>query len=106
MVVSWESKDKIMNWTICLEIGLNHMGSRKELVKIISTIIKTNINVGVSIQIREDSYYKKNKQYLLKVEDYTHLQKLCIKANIKLGFAIGEISDLEYFKKNKFILLL
>ena len=101
MVVNWESKDKIMNWSICLEIGLNHMGSRKELVKIISTIIKTNINVGVSIQIREDSYYKKNKHYLLKVEDYIHLQKLCTNANIKLGFAIGEISDLEFFKKNK-----
>ena len=101
MVASWESRVKIMNWSICYEVGLNHMGSRKELIRIISTIIKANINVAVSIQIREESYYKKNKSYLLKVEDYIHVQKLCKKAGIKLGFAIGEINDLEYFKKNK-----
>lgn len=80
---------------------MNHMGSRKELIKLISIIIKANINVGVSVQIREDKYYKKNKSLSLKVEDYIYLQKLCKKAGIKLGFAIGEISDLEYFKRNK-----
>lgn len=90
-----------MNWSICLEVGLNHMGSRKELIKIISTIIKSNINVAVSIQIRESNFYKKKKSYLLDVDDYTYVQKLCKKADIELGFAIGEIDDIEYFKKNK-----
>jgi len=77
------------------------MGSRKELIKIIKTIIKANINVALSIQIREENYYTNKENLLLSAQDYIEAQKLCSKANLKLGFAIGEINDLNFFKKNK-----
>lgn len=76
------------------------MGSRKELIKIINSIIRSDINVAITIQIREEGYYKNKKHLLLNAEDYIEAQRLCNKADLQLGFAIGRMNDLNFFKRN------
>ncbi|MDA7733194.1 N-acetylneuraminate synthase family protein [Candidatus Pelagibacter sp.] len=90
-----------MKFDICFEIGLAHMGSVKELNRLVLLIIKSNLNVAITLQIREESYYTRNKSLHIKAEHFVRIQKLCKKANLELGFGIGLIEDLNYFKINK-----
>ena len=57
----------IQNWKVCLEIGLNHLGSYSKLEEIVIEIGLQKLGVAITVQIREESFYdskKEIKEYL------------------------------------------
>lgn len=90
------------DWNVCIEIGLNHLGSLSKLKNILNKIPKKNKHISISIQIREDEfYYGKNKYLWLKPDYYSVLTDFCFKNDIPFGFAIGPVKDLSWIKKFK-----
>ena len=49
------------------EIGLNHLGSGKKLVKMVKLLSNQKIN-GLTIQVQSDSYYDNKKSFRKKIE--------------------------------------
>jgi sialic acid synthase SpsE len=87
------------DWNICLEMGLNHLGSEKNLFEIVQSI-PINYKIAVSIQIREEDFYiKKNKKLHLDIILIKKIEHLFKSKNIKFGYALGPIKDLDYLLK-------
>ena len=68
--------------TLICEIGNNHLGNPQYFFKYIDEIISNEIT-DVTIQIREEEFYKKNKKLLLSSENFikgiTKLKKKILK---------------------------
>ena len=81
------------------EIGLNHLGSTERLKKYINYLISTNVD-GITIQIREKSYYEKNKDLIINSDVYSEIIDRTKKNNKKFGVAIADIDMIEFFESN------
>ena len=83
------------NWKVCLEVGLNHLGSYSHLESMIRRIDLTELNVSITVQIREEDFYNTNKKFYLNHDEYKKFTELCRSLDIPFGFALGPISNLE-----------
>ena len=88
----------IQNWKVCLEIGLNHLGSYSKLEEIVIEIGLQKLGVAITVQIREESFYDSKKEFKLTNNEYRNFLSLCRKFMIPCGFALGPILDLDKIK--------
>lgn len=74
---------------IICEVGLNHMGDEHYAWEILEELSTLDI-YGISFQIREKEFNKKNPQFLLSSSFYSKAQKMLASKDKKLGYAICE----------------
>lgn len=79
------------------EIGLNHLGSIERLKKYFHHLVSTNVD-AITIQIREKSYYEKNKNLIIDSDIYSEMIGHTKKNNKKFGVAIADIDMIEFFE--------
>ena len=66
---------------IIAEIGLNHLGNSKKLIKMIKFISNCNVN-GITVQIQSDEYYDGSKPFRKKInENWIAINYIGIKNN-------------------------
>jgi sialic acid synthase SpsE len=82
----------VSSWKVCLEIGLNHLGSYSKLEKIIKDYGLAKLGVSVSVQVLEEDFYKDNEQLYLNLEQHRNFIKLCRDLKIPCGLALGPLS--------------
>ena len=51
------------DWKVCLEIGLNHLGSYPLLEEMLRSSGIKELGAAVTVQIKEEEFYKNNKEY-------------------------------------------
>ena len=88
----------LSSWKVCLEIGLNHLGSYSLLESLIKNSVIAELGVSVSVQIREEEFYEDNQHFFLKLEDHKRFMDLCRELKIPCGLALGPLSDLKSLK--------
>ena len=88
----------VPNWKVCLEIGLNHLGSYSKVEEIVTEIGLQKLGVAITVQIREESFYDSKKEFKLTNNEYRKFLSLCKKFMIPCGFALGPILDLDKMK--------
>ena len=86
------------NWKVCLEIGINHLGSYSLLESMIKNTSMDELGVSVTSQIREEDFYIANKQFQLSLDEHQRFIMLCQELSIPCGLALGPISDLQILK--------
>ncbi|MAV08237.1 MAG: hypothetical protein CMQ88_03435 [Gammaproteobacteria bacterium] len=87
---------KSLNWKICAEIGLNHLGDFNHLVEIYKKSNIANLNSAVSIQVREDEFYVANPDLKIDATDTKKFRKICERDNVPFGLALGPIKSLDW----------
>jgi hypothetical protein len=90
----------IPNWKVCLEIGLNHLGSYSKLEEIVIEIGRQKLGVAITVQIREESFYDSKKEFKLTNNEYRKFLTLCREFRIPCGLALGPILDLDEMKSD------
>ena len=87
---------------IIAEIGLNHMGSENYALHLVKSLIKVKKIDGITIQIREESFYSGNrKKLILKDSVYKKLNKIIKKSKKKFGVALCDHKKIKFFEKLK-----
>ncbi|MDC0101049.1 N-acetylneuraminate synthase family protein [Alphaproteobacteria bacterium] len=86
------------NWKVCLEIGLNHLGSYALLEEMIKFKGIAELGVAVTVQIREEEFYKTNKKFHLSIDEHLMFVDLCRELQIPCGLSLGPLSDLSVLK--------
>jgi sialic acid synthase SpsE len=86
------------NWKVCLEIGLNHLGSYALLEKMLKSFGIAELGVAVTVQIKEEEFYKTNEKFRLRVNEHRKFIDLCRELKIPCGLALGPLSDLSVLK--------
>ena len=85
----------IKSWDVCFEIGLNHLGSYANIVKILQGSMIQNLPCSVSVQIREESFYSDDKKDLaLSPDEYLKMRDVCSDLDIPFGLALGPLKNL------------
>lgn len=84
----------ISDWKICLEVGINHLGSYSLLEKMIKDSNIAELGVSVTVQIKEEDFYKTNKNFFLSIDEHLRFIELCRTLKISCGLALGPLSDL------------
>ena len=82
------------DWNVCLEIGINHLGSYSLLENIIKDSGIAELGVSITVQIKEEDFYKTNEQFYLTLDEHRSFIALCRTLNLPCGLALGPISDL------------
>ena len=84
------------------EIGLNHLGSGKKLVKMVKLLSNQKIN-GLTIQVQSDNYYDNKKPFRKKIEFkfYRQVSNYLKNKKIKLGLAIVDSKTIDEFQSLK-----
>lgn len=85
----------LSNWRVCLEVGINHLGSYPMLEKMIKESGITELGVSITVQIKEEDFYKTNEQFYLSTDEHQRFIELCRSLKIPCGLALGPISDLQ-----------
>ena len=83
------------NWNVCVEVGINHLGSFSLLENMIKRIDLTNLNASITVRIREEELYIKNEKFYLDYDELKEFTKLCRSLDIPCGFTLGPISNLK-----------
>lgn len=84
-----------VDWKICLEIGLNHLGQIRKIEHAINLIDWSEGTAAFSLQLREEAFYAAEREYLkLSLADYKKIKDLCISKSVRYGLALGPIQDL------------
>ena len=99
---------KVLNWKVCVEIGLNHLGN-KNILEEIKSFIPLKKNIALTIQIREEEFYLKNKNFILQKKHYHNLIEYCKEHDISFGLSIGNIDLAKYsdlIEQTKFLKVL
>lgn len=86
------------SWKVCLEIGINHLGSYSKLEEMVQEIGRRELGVAVTVQIKEESFYHTKKEFELTNEEYLKFLDLCRKVHVPCGLALGPIADLRALK--------
>ena len=93
---------KTKDWNVCFEIGLNHMGCYENVIKNIKESRVQEVPCAISIQIREENFYKGDKKRLeLNAEEYIRIRNLCSDLEIPFGLALGPLVDLDWLISSK-----
>lgn len=86
---------------IIAEIGLNHLGDEKYAKRYLDILLKTKID-GISIQVREKEFYKKNRKKLLLNENFYKFFSQKVKKSKKLvGVALADSDKVDFFSNFK-----
>jgi sialic acid synthase SpsE len=85
-------------WKVCLEVGINHLGSYSLLENMIKDSDISDLGVSVTVQIKEEDFYKTKEQFYLSIDEHRSFIDLCRALNIPCGLALGPISDLQALK--------
>jgi len=85
---------------IIAEIGLNHLGDEKYAKKYLDVLLKTKID-GISIQIREKSFYKNRKKLILNDNFYRLFISKVKKKKKLIGIALANKDKVNYFSNFK-----
>ncbi|MFY0649818.1 MAG: N-acetylneuraminate synthase family protein [Methylophilaceae bacterium] len=83
---------------IFFEIGLNHLGSKKEAIFLIENLLKKKLKLNISIQIREESFYSQFPEYELEIEEYFDIIEYCNENEISFGLSLGPIKDINRYQ--------
>jgi len=86
------------DWKICLEIGLNHMGNYSLLENMVHSINLAELGTAVTVQIKEEEFYKTNKKFFLSIDEHRKFIDLCRELKIPCGLALGPLSDFSTIK--------
>ncbi len=86
-----------MKSKIIFELGLNHMGNEFDGKKIISSVVNKNI-YGVTLQIRERSFYKKFPKFYMRKEFYYEISNIVKKNKKKFGIALCDNNTFNEYK--------
>lgn len=86
------------SWKVCLEIGINHLGSYSLLEKMIKGSNIAELGVSVTVQIKEEDFYKTNEKFYLGTDEHLRFIELCRTLKIPCGLALGPLSDLRVLK--------
>lgn len=83
---------------IVCEIGLNHCGDEKYCDQYIDTLVKCDID-AITFQVREKEYYEREEKKHLALSNnyYEKAIKKIRENNLKVGIAIAEKNQVEYF---------
>ena len=87
----------LLSWKVCLEIGINHLGSHSLLENMIKDNGIAELGVSVTVQIPDD-FYKTNEKFHLSLEEHQSFNELCRELKIPCGLALGPLSDLKVLK--------
>jgi sialic acid synthase SpsE len=85
----------LSDWNVCLEIGINHLGSYSRLENIIKGSGIAELGISITVQIKEEDFYKTNKNFYLSLDEHRRFIELCRSMKIPCGLALGPISDLQ-----------
>ena len=89
------------SWNVCLEIGLNHLGSVDLIFEMLESLQVCDLGVAVTVQVREESFYRDGKEsLLLKPNEYQELSEYCRTRNVPFGFALGPLKNMEWICKS------
>lgn len=88
----------VSNWGVCLEIGINHLGSYTLLENIIKENGISELGVSVTVQIKEEEFYKTNKNFFLTLEEHRRFLDLCRSMKIPCGLALGPLNNVQALK--------
>jgi sialic acid synthase SpsE len=82
------------------EVGLNHKGDEKYAYQYLNKLLKTDID-GISFQIREKSFYKKQSELTLTKQFYISAFNLVKEHNKLFGIALADIDNVNFFSQLK-----
>ena len=82
------------------EVGLNHKGDEKYAYQYLNKLLKTNID-GISFQVREKSFYKKQSKLALTKQFYISAFNLAKKNNKLFGIALADTDNVNFFSQLK-----
>ena len=88
----------LSNWNVCLEVGLNHLGSYSLLENIIKDNGIAELGVSIAVQIKEEDFYKTNKNFYLTHDEHRCFLALCRSMKIPCGLALGPLTDVQALK--------
>ena len=84
---------------IIAEIGLNHMGNENYALHLVKSLVKHKKIEGITIQIREKSFYHGNrKKLILRDSVYKKIDNIIKKSKKKFGVALCDHSKIEFFE--------
>jgi len=88
-----------MTTNVIAEIGLNHLGENSLANEYVEKLIQANVD-GISFQVREFSFYKREEKKHLTIadEDYSFLCKKIKSNNKQFGVAIADIEKIDFFE--------
>lgn len=83
---------------IIAEIGLNHLGNSKNLMRMVKKIIDSRVD-ALTVQIQKDEYYDLSKPFRKKIDlnTYKKIAKICKLKKIKFGIALVDKKTLKDF---------
>ena len=82
------------------EVGLNHKGDEKYAYQYLNKLLKTDID-GISFQIREKNFYKKQSELALTKQFYISAFNLARENNKLFGIALADINNVDFFSNLK-----
>lgn len=87
---------------IIAEIGLNHMGSEDYALHLVKSLIKIKRIDAITIQVREESFYKgSRKKLILNDNVYKKINDLIKKKNKKFGVALCDYKKIKFYENLK-----
>lgn len=87
------------DWKVCLEVGINHLGSFNMIERILEDTNISNLDVSITVQIKEEEFYKTNKEFILTLEEHDRFIEICKNKKIPCGLAFGPLTDLTPYTK-------
>tara|TARA_B110000008_G_C16887268_1_gene531376 strand:+ start:252 stop:1013 length:762 start_codon:yes stop_codon:yes gene_type:complete len=88
----------LSNWNVCLEVGINHLGSYSLLENVIKDSSIAELGVSITVQIKEEDFYKANKNFYLTLDEHRRFLELCRSMKIPCGLALGPLTDVQALK--------
>lgn len=88
----------LSSWNLCLEIGINHLGSYSLLEDTIKASGLAELGVSITVQIKEEDFYKTNKNFYLTLDEHQRFLELCRSMKIPCGLALGPLNDVQALK--------
>ena len=84
-----------------LELGLNHLGNRKLLDKLINSYLKSTFDMA-TIMIHNSKYYIDNPRHVLNKSAYKKIINSSKKKKKKIGLAVCDVKTFKYLADLKF----
>lgn len=81
---------------LIIEIGNNHKGSKNLLSWYVKKLAKLDI-YGVTFQVREENFYKKNPDFEIEKNEYIKHIKFLKQNKKKVGIALSDVNSIDFF---------
>ncbi len=84
-----------------IEFGVNHLGSKIYLNKLINFYLKSSFKMA-TLMIQTKDYYEKYPNHFISEDRLKKIIKICKKKRKKIGLAVCDLRTYQYFDKLKF----